>query len=80
MIDAHLTLIWLWLCHYRITKAYAADLRNKIAVFKDETQTQKAIFLTMITTFGLHKNEHSTALVQHEMTMDTLFEQGRSAN
>ena len=59
---------------YKITKAYAANLRNKIGVFKTETKTRKAIFLTMITTYGLEKNEYATSLIQNDLDMDVLFE------
>ena len=59
---------------YTITKAYADNLRNKIGTFKTETKTRKAIFLTMITTYGLEKNAHATGLVQNDITMDALFE------
>lgn len=58
---------------YTITKAYSAQLRQKIGVFKAETNTRKAVWLAMITTFGLKKNEHSGSLVQHDLTMDCLF-------
>jgi hypothetical protein len=56
-----------------ISKKYAEELRNKIAVFKDQTKTKKTIFLTMITSFGLQKNEYSNQLVQNSLTMDSLF-------
>jgi len=59
---------------YKITKAYAENLRNKIGTFKQETKTRKAIFLTMITTYGVEKNAHSISLVQNNITMDALFE------
>jgi uncharacterized protein len=58
---------------YTITKSYAEQLRQKIGVFKSETNTRKAVWLAMLTTFGLKKNEHSGSLVQHELTMDSLF-------
>ncbi len=58
---------------YSITKAYADNLRNKIGVFKQETKTRKATFLTLITTYGLERNKYSTALVQNDITMDDLF-------
>ena len=58
---------------FTITKAYDKDLRNKVAVFKESTKTRKAIFLTMITTYGLEKNEYSRSIVQNEITMDDLF-------
>ncbi|MCU0468602.1 MAG: ATP-binding protein [Arcicella sp.] len=56
-----------------ISKNYAEELRSKIAVFKEQTKTKKTIFLTMITSFGLQKNEYSNQLVQNSLTMDVLF-------
>ncbi|HVB03022.1 MAG TPA: ATP-binding protein [Chitinophagaceae bacterium] len=58
---------------FTIDKKYAEVLRNKIAVFKEQTGTRKAIFLTMITTFGLNINQYSNSLVQNDLTMDILF-------
>jgi AAA+ ATPase superfamily predicted ATPase len=58
---------------YTITKSYNENLRNKIGVFRAETKTRKAVFLTFITTYGLTKNKYSTGLVQNEITMDDLF-------
>ena len=45
-----------------------------MAVFKHETKTRKSIFLTMITTHGLMQNQHSTSLIQNQITMDDLFD------
>ena len=59
--------------NFTINKKYAEELRNKVGVFREETKTRKAIFLTMITTFGLHKNSYSTSLIQNELAMDVLF-------
>lgn len=58
-----------------IDKKYAEELRQKIFVFKQATQTSKAVFLGFITTYGLANNEHSMSLVQHAITMDAFFEQ-----
>jgi hypothetical protein len=58
---------------YTITRKYADELKNKIGLFKSETQTKKAVFLTMITTYGVENNIHSTGLVQSSVTMDDLF-------
>ncbi len=58
---------------FEIDKRYSEELRNKIGVFKTATKTQKAIFLTLITTFGLHPNSRASGLVQNELTMDVLF-------
>lgn len=59
--------------HYTIDKKYAAELKNKLTVFKEETKTKKALFLTMITSFGLTKNSYAS-MVQNDYTMDILFE------
>jgi uncharacterized protein len=59
---------------FTIDKKYAEELRTKIGVFKDVTQTQKSIFLTCITTFGLTPNEYAQSLVQNSLTMDVLFQ------
>lgn len=59
---------------YVITKSYARQLRQKIAVFRTETGTKKAIFLTMITTYGVYENEHARGLVQNDLDMEVLFE------
>jgi uncharacterized protein len=58
---------------FAIDKKYAEELRNKIGIFKTEVKTRKSVFLTMITTFGLAKNEYSMSLVQNDLTMDVLF-------
>ncbi len=58
---------------YAITAEYAEQLREKIAVFKAATQTQKAVFLTFITTYGLEKNKHASGLVQQEIVLNQLF-------
>lgn len=59
---------------YEITKAYDLNLRNKIGAFKDSTKTKKAVFMTMITTFGLVKNQYFRSIIQNELTMDNLFD------
>jgi len=56
-----------------INKKYAGELQNKIGSFKMETSTRKSVFLTMITTFGLQSNSHSSSLVQNDLRMDVLF-------
>ena len=57
---------------YVITKKEEAGLRNRIAVFEQETHTRKAVHLTMVTTYGVVMNSHS-GLVHSEVTLDELF-------
>ncbi|MBX2927848.1 MAG: AAA family ATPase [Saprospiraceae bacterium] len=58
---------------FTIDKDYAEKLRSKIHTFKTATQTRKAVFLTLITTYGVEKNANANMLVQNEVTMDDLF-------
>jgi uncharacterized protein len=58
---------------YILTKSYAADLRKKTALFKHYSATNKQVFLTLITTFRLVKNEHSLGLVDKELSLECLF-------
>jgi uncharacterized protein len=58
---------------YTIDKKYAAELENKLNVFKTATKTKKTLFLTMVTTYGVKQNTYYTGLVQNEITMDALF-------
>jgi len=59
---------------FTITKTYAGNLAQKISVFKEESKTKKAIHLTMITTNGLKQNSWAANMVQHDFSMDILFE------
>jgi hypothetical protein len=56
-----------------ISKSYAEDLKRKIRVFKEVTQTRKAVHLILITTWGLVRNNYSDTIVQNELKMDVLF-------
>lgn len=58
---------------FAIDKAYARELKRKCDVFRAETRSRKALFLTLITTWGLKENEHSRGLVTNALTMDALF-------
>lgn len=58
---------------YAITADYEKVLRNKVNAFRIETKTRSALHLTMITTYGVAKNAHSS-IVTSEVTMDDLFE------
>ena len=59
---------------FLLTKAYREELEKKILTFKEETQTRKSVFLTLITTVSLKHNIHSLGFVQNVVTMDDLFE------
>ena len=57
---------------FAIDKKYAATLRNKLGVFKQATNTRKALFLTLITTFGIADNKYA-GMLQNDLQMDVLF-------
>jgi uncharacterized protein len=57
-----------------IDKKYAAELENKKRVFADKTATRKNLLLTMLTSYGVKKNEHFHNTIQRELTMDALFD------
>jgi uncharacterized protein len=58
---------------FAITKDYAEKLKNKRNVFKEETETRKAVFLTLLTTFGLTNNEHAAQIVTDSIDLEALY-------
>ena len=58
---------------YAITQEEDMRLRIRINDFLNETKANDGILLTMITTYGLRPNEHSSD-IDAEVTMDQLFE------
>ncbi len=56
-----------------IDKKYAEELDNKVKVFQRETRTKKTFFLTLITTYGVKKNDYYTGRVLGEVLMEDLF-------
>ena len=60
---------------FTIDKSYSEKLRSKMTIFKSATNTKKAVYLTMITSYGVDKNKYANQLVQNEVTMDNLFEE-----
>lgn len=58
---------------FALTKYSAAQIRQKIQIFRESTQTRKTIFFTMLTSFGVKNNPYSLEVVQNDLTMDCLF-------
>jgi uncharacterized protein len=56
-----------------LTKKYVEELVQKQAVFAQKTKSKKTLFLTMITTYGVARNDYYKAHVQQEVKMDALF-------
>jgi uncharacterized protein len=59
---------------WQIDKSEATELREKVARFKRLTKTQKQVFLTLVTTFGIKINEQSIGLIDNDLSMSVLFE------
>lgn len=58
---------------FMIDKKYADELDNKLNVFRRETGTRKSLFLSMVTTYGVRKNNYYTGRVMREVKMEDLF-------
>ena len=58
---------------FTITKEYAEQLRNKLALFKEETKTKKMLFFALISTFGTTPNSYKNTLVQNEIKLNDIF-------
>ena len=56
-----------------ISKDLAIALRSKVAYFKELSNTQKQVFLTLISTFGIKENSHSLGLIDNSLTLEDLF-------
>ena len=57
---------------YEIDKDDEANLRNKIAAFQKGTGSKDTLALTMITTYGVKKNLHSS-IVNSQVVLEDLF-------
>ena len=55
-----------------IDKKQDENLRNKKAAFREETKTRKAVHITMVTTYGVKRNEYWNN-IQSEVRMEDLF-------
>jgi AAA+ ATPase superfamily predicted ATPase len=59
---------------FEITKVYSKELESKLSTFQQQTKTKKALFLTLITTYGVKNSSSYPGLIQKEITMDALFD------
>lgn len=58
---------------FNIDKDYARDLENKAYVYKRITQTNKQIFISLITSAGLKESKYSKDLISSMATAGDLF-------
>ncbi len=61
--------------NFVLNNDYSAQLRLKKTIFKQATQTKKAVFTTLLTTYPALKNKYYLEEIDSEITMDKLFEQ-----
>ena len=60
-----------------IIAAAGGELAGALSVFQAVTKTRQALYLTLVTSFGLLRNKHS-GRVQSEVTLDDLFQECRT--
>ena len=56
-----------------ISKAMAENIRYKKSTFIEENNIQKAIFVTLLSVYGVRKNEYSDELIDAIVIGDDLF-------
>jgi len=74
--DETINLCEMKLCEgtFTIDKRYAAELRDKRAIFRRVTGTKKALLTTLVTTHGVADNAHARGVVDAQVTADALFD------
>ncbi len=60
---------------FLISKDYAEQLKQKLAVFRTQTQCKKQSLLTFVAASGLSQNQYAKQLVADIVTLDDLFAQ-----
>ncbi len=58
---------------YEITAKYAKELQHKVLAYRSATKTNKTIFITMVTVYGVKQNEHSAQYVDSFVLLRDLF-------
>jgi len=71
---------WVNLCemkfyndYFTIDAGYLKKLETKKREFKTDKAERKGIYITMLTTHGVKPNKYSTAIIDHDLTMECLF-------
>lgn len=59
--------------NFVITNNYSAQLKLKKSIFRTVTQTKKAIFTTLLTTYPAIQNKYYLEEIQNEVSMEKLF-------
>ncbi|NGX33986.1 MAG: hypothetical protein K1060chlam1_00330 [Candidatus Anoxychlamydiales bacterium] len=56
-----------------VTKTYAKELMKKKALFYERTKTKKALFITLITPYGVRENVNFLDAVENQLSVEALF-------
>ncbi|NGX28590.1 MAG: hypothetical protein K940chlam1_00772 [Candidatus Anoxychlamydiales bacterium] len=56
-----------------VTKSYAKELMKKKDLFYEHTKTKKALFVTLITPFGVRENANFLSAVENQLSIEALF-------
>lgn len=69
----HLCEIKFYNREFSISPDYAENLRRKREIFQQQTETRKVLFTTLLTTYGVKRDQQYHSSVQNELTIDNLF-------
>jgi len=58
---------------FEMTSSYAQQLRRRIELFRQHTNTKKNVFLTMLTVFGVKQNLHYLSVATNQLLAETLL-------
>lgn len=58
---------------YEVTAKYSKELQHKVMAYKSATKTNKTIFTTIVTTFGVKQNDYSIQYVDSVVLLKDLF-------
>ena len=58
---------------YVLNKVEGDKLRDRKGIFRNQSATKKTLFTTMVTTYGVKKNQHFLSVVDSQITMDAMF-------
>jgi len=58
---------------FTIDKKYYHNLKHKIETFKNTMRSKKTLFLVIVTTYGVKRNQYFEEMVSEELKMDALF-------
>lgn len=58
---------------YEVSEAYGRQLLDKATIFLERTRLKKNVFITMLTVFGVKKNEHYLTAVTNQLLIEDLF-------